>query len=123
MKWLCRTATALTVVATVALLTACDLFVPQSTKTNGETSDGVSGQLGAVYVANAVLIASDRRAELGTPGIHHVMIDDFAGRPGALYPLYFHYGDETGLRLGVPVLTTAQPQYRDLGPSVAPAPR
>ena len=46
------------------LLTSCDLWVPQSTLTNGETSDGVSGQVGDVYVANAVLITDSRDANL-----------------------------------------------------------
>jgi len=50
--------------AIAAVLTSCDLWVPQSTKTNGETSDGVSGQVGSVYVANAVLIADDDQANL-----------------------------------------------------------
>ena len=144
---------ALTLVTLSSALTGCDLWVPQSTLTNGETSDGVSGQVGQIYVANAVLIASEGKANLvvslvnegtrdidllvadgtpqrdqkvvakaakitqvGTDGNQIVVLTNFDGKPGALYPLYFQYGEETGLKLGVPVLTNQQPQYKDLGP-------
>ena len=40
-------------------LTACDFFVPQTTETTVETSDGVSGTTGKVFVGNAVLITTD----------------------------------------------------------------
>jgi hypothetical protein len=40
-------------------LTGCDMFVPQTTQTTVETSDGVSGQTGKVFVGNAVLITTD----------------------------------------------------------------
>ncbi len=43
-------------------LTGCDLFAPQETLHNGETSDGVSGTTGAIQVANAVLITSNGAA-------------------------------------------------------------
>ena len=134
-------------------LAGCDFYVPQSTKTNAETSDGVSGEVGVIYVGNAVLIASGDEANLvvslvnqanqdvrlkishGTPqvtdtvlalasattqlggaGEEQVTLTGFDAEPGSLYPMYFQYGDETGLRLSVPVLTDAQPQYQDLGP-------
>ena len=42
-------------------LTACDFFVPQTTETTVETSDGVSGTTGKVFVGNAVLITTDGR--------------------------------------------------------------
>lgn len=40
-------------------LAGCDFFVPQTTKTTVETSDGVSGTTGKVFVGNAVLISGD----------------------------------------------------------------
>ena len=46
--------------ATIALgLAGCDLFVAQTTTTTVETSDGVSGTTGKVFVGNAVLITTD----------------------------------------------------------------
>lgn len=44
--------------ALLLLLTGCDLFAPQDTLHIGETSDGVSGTVGEVYVANAVLLTA-----------------------------------------------------------------
>jgi hypothetical protein len=43
-------------IAVLLLLTGCDLFAPQETLHIGEASDGVSGTVGDVYVANAVLL-------------------------------------------------------------------
>ena len=40
-------------------LAGCDFFVPQTTETTVETSDGVSGHTGKVFVGNAVLISGD----------------------------------------------------------------
>jgi hypothetical protein len=45
-------------VALLLLLTGCDLFAPQDTLHIGETSDGVSGTVGDVYIANAVLLTA-----------------------------------------------------------------
>lgn len=50
-------------VAVLALLTGCDLFAPQDTKDIHETSDGVSGRVGQVFVGNAVLLT----LQSGTP--------------------------------------------------------
>jgi hypothetical protein len=43
-------------------LAGCDLWVPQ--ERNAETSDGVSGRVGTVFVGNAVLIAAGDEANL-----------------------------------------------------------
>ncbi|MFF2051242.1 hypothetical protein ACFVU2_06520 [Leifsonia sp. NPDC058194] len=45
-------------VAVLLLLTGCDLFAPQDTLQIEETSDGVSGRVGDLYVANAVLLTA-----------------------------------------------------------------
>lgn len=45
-------------VAVLLLFTGCDLFAPQDTLHIEETSDGVSGTVGDVYVANAVLLTA-----------------------------------------------------------------
>jgi hypothetical protein len=152
-----RTLASAVLLAVLFTLAGCDLWVPQSTLTNGETSDGVSGQVGQIYVANAVLVAHDGRANLvvslvnesnkevplriaygdrettdtvkvparsvtqvGTPGNQYVTLEHLQAKPGSLYDVFFQYGSETGVQLGVPVLTNAQPQYRHLGPTSTP---
>jgi hypothetical protein len=45
--------------AVVVGLGGCDMFVPQTTRTTVETSDGVSGHTGDVHVGNAVLITAN----------------------------------------------------------------
>ncbi|MFF1633848.1 hypothetical protein [Leifsonia sp. NPDC058248] len=46
-------------IAVLVGLAGCDLFAPQETKYITETSDGVSGTTGQVFVGNAVLVTSD----------------------------------------------------------------
>ncbi|MGN6427260.1 MAG: hypothetical protein ACTHMF_10620 [Leifsonia sp.] len=58
-----RATAALMGAAVLALLTGCDLFAPQDTKDIQETSDGVSGAVGQVFVGNAVLLT----LQSGTP--------------------------------------------------------
>ena len=134
-------------------LGGCDLFAPQETLKNGETSDGVSGTTGDIRVANAVLVTSTgssanlvatlvntsgraqrveiqlesgnsrhsvsvKRAsskQLGVPGGTIVI---FAGQldPGSVASMYFQASGESAVKLGVPVLTGAQSEYRDLTP-------
>ncbi len=44
--------------AVLALLTSCDLFAPQETMYITESSDGVSGSTGKIFVGNAVIITT-----------------------------------------------------------------
>ncbi|WP_025158154.1 hypothetical protein [Leifsonia aquatica] len=44
--------------ALLLLLTGCDLFAPQDTLHIEETSDGVSGTVGDLYVGNAVVLTA-----------------------------------------------------------------
>lgn len=46
-------------VAVLGLLTGCDLFAPQDTKYIVETADGVNGDIGAIFIGNAVLLTTD----------------------------------------------------------------
>ena len=45
-------------VAVLGLLTSCDLYAPQETKYITESSDGVSGTTGKIFVGNAVIITT-----------------------------------------------------------------
>ena len=40
----------------------------------------------------------------------------FDALPGSLYPVYFQYGDATGVKLQVPVLDGGLPDYKSLVP-------
>jgi hypothetical protein len=46
-------------IAVLGLLTGCDLFAPQDTKYIQETAAGVNGDIGAIFIGNAVLLTSD----------------------------------------------------------------
>lgn len=47
---------------------------------------------------------------------NNVFLMNFTALPGSIYPLYFQYGDETGIKLPVPVLDGGLPEYKDLVP-------
>ncbi|MEN2741795.1 hypothetical protein ABCS02_28755 [Microbacterium sp. X-17] len=53
-----RAAAALVGVAVLGLLTGCDLFAPQDTKYIQETADGVNGDIGPIFIGNAVLLTA-----------------------------------------------------------------
>jgi hypothetical protein len=51
----------------------------------------------------------------------NVFLRNFSALPGSLYPVYFQYGDETGVQLRVPILDGSLQEYTDLvPPTVAP---
>lgn len=49
-------------------------------------------------------------------GASNVLIPEFSTKPGGLFSVYFQYGDETGVKLQVPVLDGALPEYSSLVP-------
>lgn len=54
-----RVSAAIVGVVVLGLLTGCDLFAPQGTKDIQETADGVNGDVGAIFVGNAVLLTPE----------------------------------------------------------------
>ncbi|KQR53977.1 hypothetical protein ASF88_03815 [Leifsonia sp. Leaf336] len=53
---------------------------------------------------------------------NNVFLTPFDALPGSLYPVYFQYGDATGVKLNVPVLDGGLPAYTDLvPPTILPA--
>jgi hypothetical protein len=48
--------------AVLGLLTGCDLYAPQETKYIQETADGVNGDIGPIFIGNAVLLTTDPSA-------------------------------------------------------------
>lgn len=51
-----RVTAALVGVAVLGLLTGCDLFAPQDTKYIQETAAGVNGEIGPIFIGDAVLL-------------------------------------------------------------------
>lgn len=49
----------------------------------------------------------------------NVFFSPFSALPGSLFPVYFQYGDQTGVQLQVPVLDGALSEYKDLVPPTA----
>lgn len=55
-------------------------------------------------------------------GPSNVLIPEFTAKPGSLFPVYFQYGDQTGVNLKVPVLDGGLPEYSSLvPPTILPA--
>ncbi|RDV46112.1 hypothetical protein DOE76_02865 [Leifsonia sp. ku-ls] len=55
-------------------------------------------------------------------GASNVLIPEFTAKPGSLFPVYFQYGDQTGVNLSVPVLDGGLPEYASLvPPTILPA--
>ncbi|WP_426625622.1 hypothetical protein ACPPVW_06075 [Leifsonia sp. McL0607] len=54
-----RVTAAIVGIAVLGLLSGCDLLAPQETKNISETADGVNGDIGAIFIGNAVLLTSD----------------------------------------------------------------
>ncbi len=62
-------------------------------------------------------VGTDPEAETG-----NVFLTNFSALPGSLFSVYFQYGDETGVKLDVPVLDGGLSEYKDLvPPSILPA--
>jgi hypothetical protein len=52
----------------------------------------------------------------------NVFIPNFSAKPGSLFPVFFQYGDNTGVKLQVPVLDGQLPDYKHLvPPEILPA--
>lgn len=49
----------------------------------------------------------------------NVFFTPFSSIPGSLYPVYFQYGDQTGVQLQVPVLDGGLSEYKGLVPPTA----
>jgi hypothetical protein len=66
-----------------------------------------------------VSIDAGKLTPFGGPDQRRVLIENLDTKPGALYPVYFQYGDKTGVRLLAPVLDSSLPAYSDYSPNSA----
>ena len=75
---------------------------------------------GSNKVTNTVTVEPNSSVTLGTPGEPSVDLQKVDTPPGALFPVYFQYGNETGVQLLIPVLDGTLSQYSTLGANAHP---
>lgn len=73
-------------------------------------------------VSQEVEIPANSTIPIGDQGYPSVLLEDLDTIPGALLPVFFQYGEETGVELLVPVLTNQLPQYSTFAPTATPTP-
>ncbi|MDQ1582176.1 MAG: hypothetical protein QOF36_230 [Microbacteriaceae bacterium] len=67
-----------------------------------------------------VTVPADGLVKLGSPGEEKVDLSGTNAKPGSLYPVFFQYGNETGVQALVPVLDVNWPEYKGLLPTPKP---
>jgi len=73
-------------------------------------------------VSQNVDIEPNTTVTLGTDGAPSVVLENMDSQPGSLFPVFFQYGEETGIQLLLPVLTGFHDEYSNLLPTIAPSP-
>ena len=73
-------------------------------------------------VDKTVTIDANATTEFGIPGGESVAVESLNASAGSLFPVFFQYGDLTGIELLVPVLDGTLPEYSTLVPTPAPVP-
>ena len=75
---------------------------------------------GGEKVTQKVTISANSSVTIGTPDAPAVTLENIDTSPGALFPVFLQYGDETGVELLVPVLDGTLNEYSTLMPSETP---
>ena len=73
-------------------------------------------------VDKTVTIDANATTEFGIPGGESVAVESLNASAGSLFPVFFQYGDLTGIELLVPVLDGTLPEYSTLVPTPPPVP-
>lgn len=76
----------------------------------------------AEKVTQKVTVKANSSVTIGTPDAPTVTLENIDTPPGALFPVFLQYGDETGVELLVPVLDGTLNEYSTLMPSETPTP-
>ncbi len=79
--------------------------------------DGATGK-----VNQKITVKADSTTAFGTEDGPLIPMDAISAQPGSLFPVYFQYGDQTGVELLVPVLDGTLGTYSTLLPTAAPTP-
>ncbi len=73
-------------------------------------------------VSQEVEIPANATIPIGDMSHPSVQLENIDTNPGALLPVFFQYGEETGVELLVPVLNSNLPQYKSFAPTASPKP-
>ncbi|GAB3125013.1 DNA modification methylase [Glaciibacter psychrotolerans] len=91
---------------------------------SGKTEQTLTVQFsaGGKKVTQQVDVPANSTTSFGDTGQPGIVLEGFDAIPGALLPLFFQYGEQTGIELLVPVLTTSLPEYSSFSPTPSPKP-
>lgn len=73
-------------------------------------------------VTRKVTVKAGSTTSFGTENTPVIPLDAITAQPGSLFPVFFQYGNETGVELLVPVLNGTLGQYSTLVPTATPTP-
>ncbi len=73
-------------------------------------------------VNQSVTVKAGSTTAFGTEGAPLIPMDAISAQPGSLFPVFFQYGDQTGVELLVPVLDGTLAPYSTLMPTAVPTP-
>lgn len=90
----------------------------------GDTAHSVSMQytVGGEKVTQKLTVDANATVSLGAGDTPALGLGNIAAQPGALFPVFVQYGQETGAELLVPVLDGTLSQYSTLVPTATPTP-
>ncbi|WP_105034973.1 hypothetical protein [Cryobacterium aureum] len=71
-------------------------------------------------VSQDIPVEANTTVTFGTDGAPSVILENMDSQPGSLFPVFFQYGEETGIELLLPVLSGTQGEYSTLMPTLAP---
>jgi hypothetical protein len=91
---------------------------------SGESAHSLNVQFtGATgKVTQKVTVKAGSTTAFGTKDAPLIPMDAISAAPGSLFPVFFQYGDQTGIQLLVPVLDGTLSPYATLIPTAAPTP-
>ncbi|TDW29535.1 hypothetical protein [Cryobacterium psychrophilum] len=89
----------------------------------GDTAESLTVQYDAngKKVTELVTVRANSSVTIGAKNEPNVTLENIDTAPGDLFPVFFQYGEETGVQLLLPVLTGEQPEYQGLLPAGAPS--
>ena len=73
-------------------------------------------------VSKSIQVEANSTTEIGLPGGQSVGVESLNASAGSLFPVFFQYGDLTGIELLVPVLDGTLNEYSTLVPTPSPTP-
>jgi len=97
-----------------------NLIVSVVNTTDSEQNLLVQYESSTGTVSQDVPIEANTTVTFGTEGEESVVLENMDSQPGSLFPVFFQYGEETGVELLLPVLTGTQGEYSTLLPTPAP---